>query len=214
MYQQKDGYHRMAKREGYKSRASFKLIQLNKKFNIIKKGYSVLDLGAAPGGWMQISSTLVGETGLVVGIDLRTVKDKFSNSYFIRGDIFEDSTITRIKELNNEFNTIISDLAPNTSGIRSMDHQKSIDLCYRALGLCSDFLQYKGNLLIKIFQGEFTKALVDDMKKDFYYVKISKPESSRSSSRETYIICKGFKKRKIKIEDTELTEESTQTFKC
>jgi len=209
MYQQKDGYHRMAKKEGYKSRASFKLIQLNKKFNIIKKGYSVLDLGAAPGGWMQIASTLVGDTGLVVGVDLKAVKDKFPNSYFIQGDILEDSTIVKIKEIKGEFNTIISDLAPNTSGIRSIDHEKSVDLCYRALGLSSNFLQYKGNLLIKIFQGEYTKELVDDIKNEFYYVKISKPESSRSSSRETYIVCKGFKNRKIKIEDTELTEEGT-----
>ena len=208
MYQQKDGYHRMAKKEGYKSRASFKLIQLNKKFNIIKKGYSVLDLGAAPGGWMQISSTLVGDTGLVVGVDLKNVKEKYPSSYFVQGDIFESSTIDKVKDIRKEFNTIISDLAPNTSGIRSLDHEKSIDLCYRALELSSSLLQYKGNLLIKLFQGEFTKELVDDIKNEFYYVKISKPESSRSASRETYIVCKGFKKRKLKIEDTELTEES------
>lgn len=208
MYQQKDGYHRMAKKEGYKSRASFKLIQLNKKFNLIKKGYSVLDLGAAPGGWMQIASTFVGETGLVVGVDLKLVKEKFPNSYFVQGDIFEDETINKVKEIKEEFNTIISDMAPNTSGIRSLDHQKSIDLCYRALELSSNLLQYKGNLLIKIFQGESTKELIDDLKNEFHYVKISKPESSRSASRETYVICKGFKKRKIKIIGEELTEES------
>ncbi|KYC45141.1 MAG: Ribosomal RNA large subunit methyltransferase E [Candidatus Methanofastidiosum methylothiophilum] len=208
MYQQKDGYHKMAKKEGYKSRASFKLIQLNKKFNIIKKGYSVLDLGAAPGGWMQIASTLVGDSGVVVGIDLKMVKDKFPNSYFIQGDIFEEETIQKVKEIKEEFNTIISDLAPNTSGIRSLDHQKSIDLCYRALELSLNLLQFKGNLLIKIFQGEDTKELVDDLKVEFHYVKISKPESSRSASRETYVVCKGFKKRKLKIEDKELTEES------
>ncbi|HII95676.1 MAG TPA: RlmE family RNA methyltransferase, partial [Candidatus Methanofastidiosum sp.] len=138
MYQQKDGYHRMAKKEGYKSRASFKLIQLNKKFNIIKKGYSVLDLGAAPGGWMQIASTLVGDTGLVVGVDLKNVKEKFPSSYFVQGDIFESSTVDKVKGLKKEFNTIISDLAPNTSGIRSLDHEKSIDLCYRALELSSN----------------------------------------------------------------------------
>lgn len=208
MYKQKDGYHRLAKREGYKSRASFKLIQLNKKFNIIKKGYSVLDLGASPGGWMQIASNLVGNDGLVVGIDLRRTKEQFSNSYFIQGDVFEETTIEKIKEIKEQFNSIISDLAPNTSGIRSLDHQNSIDLCYRALEISRIFLQYKGNLLIKIFQGEYTKELVEDIKNEFYYVKISKPESSRSSSRETYIVCKGFKKRKLKIEENELTEES------
>lgn len=208
MYQQKDGYYRMAKKEGYKSRASYKLIQLNKKFNIIKKGYKVLDLGAAPGGWIQIASKLVGEEGLVVGVDLKSVKEKFDNSFFIQGDVFEDSTIEKIREISKVFDTVISDLAPNTSGIRSLDHQKSIDLCYRALELSSNFLEYKGNLLIKVFQGEDIKKLVEDIKNEFYYVKISKPESSRSSSRETYIICKGYKKRKLKIENSELTEES------
>ncbi len=208
MYEQKDGYYRMAKKEGYKSRASYKLIQLNKKFNIIKKGYSVLDLGAAPGGWVQIASKLVGEDGLVVGVDLKLVKEKYDNSYFIQGDVFENSTVEDIKGIKETFDTIISDLAPNTSGIRSLDHQRSIDLCYRALELSSKFLEYKGNLLIKVFQGEDIKKLVDDIKNEFYYVKISKPESSRSSSRETYIICKGYKKRKLKIEDTELSEES------
>jgi len=116
--------------------------------------------------------------------------------------------VENIKEIKETFDTIISDLAPNTSGIRSLDHQRSIDLCYRALELSSKFLEYKGNLLIKVFQGEDIKKLVDDIKNEFYYVKISKPESSRSSSRETYIICKGYKKRKLKIEDTELSEES------
>jgi len=209
MYQQRDGYHRMAKKEGYKSRASFKLIQLNKKFNLIKKGYTVLDLGAAPGGWIQVASTLVGDTGLVVGVDLRLIKEKFPNSFFVQGDIFDDETIKKVMGMNEEFNTIISDLAPNTSGIRSIDHQKSIDLCYRVLELSTTLLKYKGNLLIKIFQGENTKELVDTIKNEFHYVKISKPESSRSASKETYVICKGFKKRKLKIEDTELTEEST-----
>lgn len=209
MYQQRDGYHRMAKKEGYKSRASFKLIQLNKKFNLIKKGYTVLDLGAAPGGWIQVASTLVGDTGLVVGVDLRLVKEKFPNSFFIQGDIFDDETIKKIMEIDEDFNTIISDLAPNTSGIRSIDHQKSINLCYRVLELSTSLLKYKGNLLIKIFQGENTKELVDTIKNEFHYVKISKPESSRSASKETYVIGKGFKKRKLKIEDTELTEEST-----
>ncbi len=199
----------MAKKEGYKSRASFKLIQLNKKFNLIKKGYTVLDLGAAPGGWIQVASTLVGDTGLVVGVDLRLVKEKFPNSFFIQGDIFDDETIKKIMEIDEDFNTIISDLAPNTSGIRSIDHQKSINLCYRVLELSTSLLKYKGNLLIKIFQGENTKELVDTIKNEFHYVKISKPESSRSASKETYVIGKGFKKRKLKIEDTELTEEST-----
>ncbi|KYC51874.1 MAG: Ribosomal RNA large subunit methyltransferase E [Candidatus Methanofastidiosum methylothiophilum] len=208
MYQQKDGYYRMAKKEGYKSRASYKLIQLNKKFNIIKKGYKVLDLGAAPGGWIQIASKLVGEDGLVVGVDLKSVKEKFDNSFFIQGDVFEDSTIEKIREISKVFDTVISDLAPNTSGIRSLDHQRSIDLCYRALELSSNFLESKGNLLIKVFQGEDIKKLVEDIKNEFYYVKISKPESSRPSSRETYIICKGYKKRKLKIESSELTEES------
>ncbi|NMC60778.1 MAG: RlmE family RNA methyltransferase [Candidatus Methanofastidiosa archaeon] len=208
MYERKDGYYRMAKKEGYKSRASYKLIQLNNKFNIIKKGYRVLDLGAAPGGWIQIASKLVGDDGLVVGVDLKSVKEKYTNAYFIQGDVFEDSTIEKIKEINENYDTIISDLAPNTSGIRSLDHQRSIDLCYRALGLSSNLLNYKGNLLIKVFQGEDIKKLVEDIKNEFYYVKISKPESSRSSSRETYIVCKGYKKRKLKIEDTELAEES------
>lgn len=198
----------MAKKEGYKSRASYKLIQLNKKFNIIKKGYKVLDLGAAPGGWIQIASKLVGEDGLVVGVDLKSVKEKFDNSFFIQGDVFEDSTIEKIREISKVFDTVISDLAPNTSGIRSLDHQRSIDLCYRALELSSNFLESKGNLLIKVFQGEDIKKLVEDIKNEFYYVKISKPESSRPSSRETYIICKGYKKRKLKIESSELTEES------
>ncbi|HNV93881.1 MAG: Ribosomal RNA large subunit methyltransferase E [Candidatus Methanofastidiosum methylothiophilum] len=208
MYQKKDGHYRMAKKEGYKSRASFKLIQLNKKFNLIKKGYCVLDLGAAPGGWMQIASALVGDKGLVVGIDLKLIKDKFPNSYFIQGDIFEENIFKKIKEIKGEYDAIISDLSPKISGIRSLDHQKSIELSYRVLELSSILLQYKGNLLIKIFQGEFTKELIDNLKNEFYYVKISKPESSRSASRETYVICKGYKKRKLKIEDTELTEES------
>ena len=133
-----------------------------------------MDFGAAPGGWMQIASALVGDTGLVVGIDLKIVKDKFPNSYFIQGDIFEND-ISKNNKNQGEYNTVISNLSPKISGIRSLDHQKSIELNYRVLELSSILLQYKGNLLMKIFQGEFTKELIDNLKMNFIMLRYQSP---------------------------------------
>ncbi|MDR3062521.1 MAG: RlmE family RNA methyltransferase [Methanobrevibacter sp.] len=190
-----DPYYKRAKSEDYRSRASYKLSQLNKRYKIIKKDNKVLDLGAAPGGWSQIALEKVGEEGIVVGVDLNKIKPfTEENFFFIRGD-FTTHEVTEkiISKLSGKADVIISDAAPSTTGIKSIDHLRSTDLVESVISLCDIALKEKGNLLIKIFQGEEFKKILDSLKGKFRILKTNKPPSSRKKSGEMFIVALGFK---------------------
>jgi 23S rRNA (uridine2552-2'-O)-methyltransferase len=196
MEKKKDPYYKRAKGENYRSRASYKLMQLNKKYKIIKKGNNILDLGAVPGGWSQVAIEKVENEGTVVGVDLKKIKPfPEENYYFIRGDFTDENVQSEIIEkLDGKVNAIISDASPSLTGIKNIDHIRSIDLAESVINICEKILAKNGNLLIKVFQGEEYKNFTDKLRKKFKVLKTTKPSSSRKKSSEMYVI--GLKYRK------------------
>ncbi len=192
----KDPYYKRAKEEKYRSRASYKLMQLNKKFKIIKKENKVVDLGAVPGGWSQVAIEKVGENGMVIGVDLQKIKPfEEPNYHFIKGDFTKERIQGEIaEELEGKANVIISDASPSLSGIKDIDHLRSIDLAENVMNISNKILKNKGNILIKVFQGEEFKDLLDHMKTKFKVLKTTKPSSSRKKSSEMYVIGLKYKK--------------------
>jgi 23S rRNA (uridine2552-2'-O)-methyltransferase len=190
----KDYYYRRAKQEKYRSRAAYKLKQLNGKFKIIKKGDTVLDLGAAPGGWMQVLRELVGSKGLVLGVDLNEVKPLESpNTRSIKGDFTTPEAIEQIKNEIKKSDVVVSDASPDISGVWDIDHIRSVELSRGALRLAKDVLKPGGNFLIKVFQGSEVDDFYREVKAAFNYSKRTKPKASRDSSSEIYIVGKGLK---------------------
>ncbi|MFH1773360.1 MAG: RlmE family RNA methyltransferase [Methanobacteriota archaeon] len=189
----RDYYYKKAKEEEYRSRASFKLRQLNERFSLIKRGDKILDLGAAPGGWMQVAREIAGSRGFVLGVDLAKIQDfGFENVKSIQGDFTQKETIENIKEILPGCDVIISDASPDISGVWDIDHFRSVELCRSVLTIADGILKPGGNFLIKIFQGEHTSEFLNEVKKKFGYVKATKPKASRSGSAEIYIAAKGF----------------------
>jgi 23S rRNA (uridine2552-2'-O)-methyltransferase len=194
-YRRKDGYWRKAKKEGYRSRASYKLMQLNKKFGLLKRGDTVLDVGCAPGGWMQVAREVVGESGYVLGIDLQKISPfKEDNVEALQVDITSNNIVTMIRERKEVFDVVISDISPNISGIWDVDHFRSVELSEKALDLAVELLRSRGNFLVKVFQGEAIQEFFEKVKAHFSYTKISSPKASRKSSAEVYVIGKHFTK--------------------
>lgn len=187
-------YYKKAKKEGYRSRASYKLEQLDEKYEILESGDVVVDLGAAPGGWLQIACEKVGEEGFVLGIDLEPIEElEYPNVKSLRGDITEMETKDLIGEnLPQSPDAILSDASPDISGIWDVDHARSVELGRATLNLARELLKPGGNVLIKVFQGEFFDDLMKDTKESFSFHKASKPEASRKESAEIYIIGKNF----------------------
>src|SRR3989344_7082574 len=178
----RDKHTLRAWREGYKGRAVYKIKEINNKFGIIKKKDKVLDLGCYPGSWIQY---LIDLECNCFGIDLKKVNGIDFN--FIMGDVYDNKII---EKLNKDFDVVVSDLAPNTTGIRDLDQERSLDLCYRALEIASRVLKPKGNFLVKMFNNDKMKKFVGDVGKKFGYVYVFKPKVSKKRSKEIYIICK------------------------
>jgi 23S rRNA (uridine2552-2'-O)-methyltransferase len=191
----KDHYYKKAKNEDYRSRASYKLIQLNKKYKIIKRGDKVVDLGASPGGWSQVALEKVEDGGTVLGVDLQKIKPFVEDNFnFIRGDFTTIAIQNEIMSfLDGKADVIISDASPSTTGIKHVDHLKSMDLSESVVDICDNILTNKGNLLIKVFQGEEFKNFMDNLKERFKLIKTTKPSSSRKKSSEMYLLGLGFK---------------------
>ncbi len=187
----KDHYFKKAKQEGFRARSVYKLFEINKKYNLIKKGDKILDLGCCPGSWSQAASKITGNRGIVVGVDILPVKE-IEGVRFIQGDMTESKTLEKIKSVSDKFNVILSDMAPKTTGIKELDHNKSIDLNEKALEIAEEILVENGNFLCKVFQGGFFPEFLNKVKEKFKFVKSFKPESSRKESKEIYIIAKGF----------------------
>jgi 23S rRNA (uridine2552-2'-O)-methyltransferase len=185
-------YYRQAKKENYRSRAAFKLKQINERFEIIRVGDRVVDLGASPGGWSQVAAERVGTAGKVVSSDMKRMR-AIENVEFVYGDIREKKTVDAILEkLGGAADVVISDMAPNISGNYSVDHACSVELCEHALEFAKRALREGGTLVVKVFEGDLYGEYLAKLKKNFRNVKGHSPRASRPSSSEIYVIAKGF----------------------
>ncbi|MBC7086396.1 MAG: TRAM domain-containing protein [Methanomethylovorans sp.] len=207
----RDIYYWRAKEEGYRSRAAFKLLQINQKFSIIKEGDTVVDLGAAPGGWLEVAKKLSG--GKVIGVDLQRISP-IEGVETIKGDITSEATINKILKLVGEegADTVICDAAPNLSGSWNYDHGRSVDLAKSALQCAAKILKPGGNFTVKVFQGDLFKNYLDEVSNNFTYTKSFSPVASRSQSAEIYVVAKNFIKapvRKGQEFDVEITSEGS-----
>ncbi len=186
----RDYYYRKAKEEKYRSRAAYKLVQVVRKHHFIKKGDVVVDLGAAPGGWVQAARRIVGSRGFVLGVDLKSIEPfPEDNVRTVIGDITEQETLQQILEfLPRKADAVISDASPNISGIWEVDHARQIDLALHALELALEMLKFAGNFFVKVFQGDMLDDFVNRVKQHFEVVKIIKPKASRAKSSEMFIL--------------------------
>jgi 23S rRNA (uridine2552-2'-O)-methyltransferase len=180
-----DHYTRRAKKERFPARSVYKLEEIQQKHQLIRKGYKILDLGCSPGSWLLYAAKLTGDRGRVVGIDLKPVTGQFpAHAEIITGDVFT----LDIESLGTDFNVVLSDMAPATTGHKDVDAARSYNLCETALGIAQSVLWPGGSFVCKIFQGPDFKTFTDIVKADFKELKIFKPRSSRKASREIYII--------------------------
>ena len=190
----RDHYRRLAKDQGYRSRAAYKLKQINDSYRILKRGNRVVDIGCAPGGWVQVATKEAGPGGRVVGIDLKEV-EPVDGATILQGSIDDPAAVAKIVEALGEekADIILSDLAPNVSGMWEVDHARQIDLTRSALALARQVLKAGGNAVFKVFEGEFLNELKNEMKASFGKVLVSKPTASLQESSDLYLVCIGFR---------------------
>ena len=186
-------FYKEAKRLGYRARSAFKLKQIQRKFFIIRRGDTVIDLGAAPGGWSQVARELTGPLGCVISVDISPMKP-LEHVQCIQGDIAEPSTIDQIKHSlgSKGADVVLSDMSPDITGTYSVDQARSIWLCERAFAVACDLLKPRGNFVCKIFEGEDMRRFIQTVKQRFSFVKMFSPEASRRSSSEVYLVAKSF----------------------
>ena len=189
-----DPFVKQAQKDGYRSRASYKLIALNERDKLIKPGMLVIDLGSAPGGWSQVASKMVGDSGKLIASDILPM-DALPDVDFIQGDFTEESVFDEIMAViaDRPVDVVISDMAPNISGVSSADQAGSIYLIELALDMAQRVLKPNGSFVAKAFQGEGYDEFVQLVRDQFQNVFIRKPEASRARSREVYVVGKGFK---------------------
>jgi 23S rRNA (uridine2552-2'-O)-methyltransferase len=190
----RDQFYKLAKEKGFRSRASFKLLQAERSYKFIRRGDFVVDLGAAPGGWLQAARHLVGVKGIVLGVDLKEIKPfPWKNVRAIVGDIFDPNIGQRILEkLGRKADVVISDASPNLTGHWEVDHSRQIHLAKRSLELCNEILRENGNLFLKAFHGIELKDLEFSMRRVFQSFRIVKPPASRAKSSEIYLLGLGY----------------------
>lgn len=188
-----DPYVKQAQKDGYRSRASYKLLELNERDKLLRPGMLVMDLGSAPGGWSQVAARLVGDKGRVLATDILPM-DAIRNVDFIQGDFTEEAVFNQIlASLDGARpDLIISDIAPNISGIDSADQAASMYLVELALDMARRVLKPRGNFVAKVFQGVGSEAYLKELRNSFEKVTIRKPDASRRRSREIYVVAKGF----------------------
>lgn len=188
----KDHYRRLAREQGYRSRAAYKLKELNKSYRVIGPGFSVLDLGCAPGGWTQVAVQLAGNRGKVMGVDTTYVED-VSGAYMLRADVDDDFVIDEVLEyFGRRINAVICDMSPPVSGNWSVDHARQISLNYSCARVMDAVLGSKGNAVFKVFDGEYSEEFRTYMAGKFARIKTTKPKASRKPSSELYLVCMGF----------------------
>ena len=190
----KDEFVKKAQKEGYRSRAAYKLLEIIDKDQIIKTGFKVLDLGAAPGGWSQVAIKIVGKTGQVIATDILPV-ESIANVEFLQGDFTEEIIYNKLLSLTNKqkINVVLSDMAPNMSGQISIDQPKSMYLAELALDMATKVLSHNGHFVVKIFQGDGFDGFIQNSRKNFKKVIIRKPKASRPRSKEVYLIASQLK---------------------
>ena len=186
----KDQFHRLAKEKGFRSRASFKLLQIARRYRFIRRGDRVLDLGAAPGGWLQAARQLVGKEGCVLGVDKERISSfPYPNVSAIIGDITQSGILDQIRsKAGTRFDVVLSDLSPNVSGVWEVDHARQIDLARHALQIARFTLRPSGNMLVKVFQGSELEQFRTEMRSCFRTFRIVKPPASRPESAELYFL--------------------------
>ncbi len=190
-----DAYVRQARAAGYRSRAAYKLLEIDQKDRLLKPGMRVLDLGAAPGGWSQVAGRKVGPRGRVVAIDLLEIAPILQVKV-LRGDLREvQARATAREALGGLADLVLSDLSPNLSGIRGVDQVRAAELAQLALEFAGEVLKPSGALLVKVFQGEAFDEVLAAARRAFQSVLVRKPGASRGESRETYLLARGPKPR-------------------
>jgi len=191
----RDYYYKKAKAEQYRSRATYKLSLTAQKYHFIRRGDIVVDVGAAPGGWIQAARKIAGKTGFVLGVDLKPIAP-FPQEYIktIIGDITEPDTLKQIQTfLPRKADVVLSDASPNISGVWEVDQARQIDLATQALKLASEVLRPSGNFFVKVFEGDLLNDFIKELGRHFEEVKIIKPKASRAQSSEMYLLGLGFK---------------------
>lgn len=189
-----DPYVKQAQKDGYRSRAAYKLLELIEKDKLIRPGMLVMDLGSAPGGWSQVAGRLVGDKGRVLASDILPM-DSLENVDFIQGDFTDDKVFQQILDKldGRQPDLIISDIAPNISGVAAADQASSMYLVELVLDMVRQVLKPGGNFAVKVFQGEGSDEFLKDVRTSFEKVVVRKPDASRSRSSEVYFVAKGFK---------------------
>ena len=190
----RDLYRRLAREQGYKSRAAFKLIEANERYGFIREGDRVADFGAAPGGWLQVASALVGTEGLVVGVDLSPIRLREKNVATIKMDVHDPAAAERVAQaLGGKADVVLSDLAPTVTGVWELDQTRQIDLTLRVLDLSRSLLKEGGRVYCKLFEGAGSQGVRDEFRRRFSSVRVIKPAASRNESSELYYLCEGMK---------------------
>ena len=191
---EKDQFHRLARERGYRSRAAFKLQQIAKRYHPFRRGDLVLDLGAAPGGWLQAAHQIVGNQGYLLGVDKEPIAElPFDNINTLEADISDGKTLSSILSFGeSKYDVVLSDVAPNVSGVWEVDHARQIELARCALRIACNVLRPSGNFLVKVFQGSEINDFRNEMKTRFQTLRIVKPLASRAESAELYFLGLGF----------------------
>ena len=190
--QRRDIYVRQSKVDGYRSRAAYKLIEIDEKFKILKNGISLIDIGAAPGSWSQYASKKI-KSGKIISIDLKLM-DKIERTLQMQGDFTEKKNQTKIKKLiKSKFDVVLSDMSVNTTGNKNIDSIYTGELCKEAMFFSKEMLNKEGKFVSKIFMGSTFNEIVADAKSIFKEVQVFKPQSSRKNSKESFIICKNLR---------------------
>lgn len=188
-----DEYVARSQQEGYRSRATYKLLEINEKDHILKKGMTVVDLGAAPGGWSQVAADIVGPQGMVVALDILPM-DELPGVKVITGDFQDEGVYQQLLDTlgDRPVDLVMSDMAPNMSGMRSIDQPRAMYLVELALELARTVLKPGGDMVVKLFQGEGSDEYVRECRKSFRKVVIRKPDASRDRSREVYVLARNY----------------------
>ena len=188
----RDHYRKLAHEQGFRSRSAFKLKELNISYRIIGSGFYVLDLGCAPGGWTQVAVRTVGNKGKVMAVDSSYVEE-ISGAHILKRNSENESIVDEVcSYFRTKINSVICDLSPQVSGNWSVDHAKQISLNYSAAKIMDQVLAEKGNVLFKVFDGQYSQEFFDYLKKKFSKVKRTKPKASRKPSSELYCVCLGY----------------------
>lgn len=192
MSRRKDYYYFKAQKEGYRSRAAYKLKEIANKFKIFEGVTAVLDLCCAPGGWLQVVKEYLGDKGIIIGVDLTKIEN-IDGVFFIQGDIRDEKTISKILEITNKVDLVLSDCSPKVSGVWSLDHERQMQLARTSLNVAKKLLRRGGHIVLKAFQGSEYEGLIREIGRFFRKVYTTKPTASRKQSAEMYIIAKFFK---------------------